>query len=101
MRWVFENSFVRGGRLLGAMFDLILARALRSAYGMTFGVGIELLKRHFLVCLSLPVSRRRPLQIMWSGQMVLYNGISSFLGWSVIGRWRLWPRLIGACILVS
>jgi hypothetical protein len=101
MWWVFGNSFVRGDRLLESIFNLILMRALRSAFGMTFGVGIELLKRHFLVCLSLPAWRRRPLRIMWSGQMVLYYGISSFLGWSMIGRWKLWPRFIGACILVS
>jgi hypothetical protein len=30
---------------------LILLRAQRSAFGMTFGVGIELLKRLFLACL--------------------------------------------------
>ena len=86
MGWVFGNSFVKGDRLLGAICVLILARALRSVFGMMFDVGIELLKRHFLVCLSLLGSRRHPLRIMRNGQMVLYNGISSFLGWSMIGR---------------
>ena len=85
MGWVFGNSFVRGGRFLGAISNLILARALRSTFGMMFGVGIELFKRLFLVCLSLPASRRRPLRIMWSYQMEISNGISNFLGWSMIG----------------
>ena len=80
MAWVFRNSFVRGGRHLGTISVLILARAPRFAFRMMLGVGIEPLKRLFLVCLSLPVPRRRPLRIMWSGQMVFYNGISSFLG---------------------
>jgi hypothetical protein len=64
MGWAFENSFVMGGRLLGAISVLILVRAPRFAFGMMFGVGIEPLKRHFLVCSSLLVPRRLPLRIM-------------------------------------
>ena len=70
----------KGGRFLGATLDLILARALRFAFGMMFGVGIELLKRLFRVCISLPGSRRHPLRIMWSAQMEPSNGTSSLLG---------------------
>ena len=78
--WVFGNTFVRDGRFLRAILDLILAIALRSTFGMMCGVGIELLQRLFLVCLSLPASRRRPLQTIWSAQMELSNGTSSLVG---------------------
>ena len=86
MGWAIGNSFVRGGRFLGAISVLILVRVPRFAFGMTFGVGIEPLKRPFLVCSSLLVTRRRPLRIMWSGQTVLYNGTSNFLGWFMIEK---------------
>ena len=80
MGWVYGNTFVRVDRFLGAFLDLILARALRFAFGMMFDVGIELLKRLFQVYLSLPGSRRRLLRIMWSAQMEPPNGTSSLLG---------------------
>ena len=60
MGWVFRNTFVRVGRFLGAILDLIMARALKFAFGRIFGVGIELLRKFFLVCLALPALRRRP-----------------------------------------
>jgi hypothetical protein len=47
MVWAFGNSFVRGGRFLGAISVLILVRAPRFAFGMMFGVGIEPLKEAF------------------------------------------------------
>jgi hypothetical protein len=80
MGWAFGNTLIRVGRFLRAISDLILVRALRFAFGMIFGVGIELLKRLFLVCLSLPASRRRPLQIIWCTQIESSNGTSSLLG---------------------
>jgi hypothetical protein len=86
MGWVFGNLFVWGDKFLGAISYLILARAQRSAFGLMFGVGIELLKRLFLACLTLQASRRRPLRIMWRDQMELSNGISSLLGCFMIGR---------------
>jgi hypothetical protein len=100
MGWVFGNTLVRVGRFLGAFSDLILARALGFAFGMIFGVGTELLKALFLVCLALPASRRRPLRTIWSAQMELSNGTSSLLGCFMTGRWRFWPRFTGAYMLV-
>jgi hypothetical protein len=69
----------RGSRILGGMSSLIQVRALRSAFGITSCVGIELLKRHFQACSSLPDLKRHPLRIMWSVLMAQFNGISSFL----------------------
>jgi hypothetical protein len=80
MGWVFGNTFVRVGRFLGALSGLILVKALRFTLGMTFGAGIELLKRLFLVCLALLATRRRLLRTIWSAQMESSNGTSSFLG---------------------
>jgi hypothetical protein len=71
---------------LGSMSSLIRVRALRFVSRMMSGVGIELLKRHFQVCLSLPTLRRHPLRIMRSILMAQFNGISNFLGFSMIGR---------------
>ena len=72
----------------------------RFAFGMIFGVGIELLKRFFRVCLFLLALRRHPLRTIWSAQMESSNGTSSLLGCFMTGRWRFWPRFIGACMLV-
>jgi hypothetical protein len=47
MGWVFRNTFVRVGRFLGAISNLILSRALRFAFGMIFGVGDSALKEVF------------------------------------------------------
>jgi hypothetical protein len=80
MGWVFGNLFVGDDRLLGIISGVIFLRAQRSAFGMIFGLGIELLKRLFLACLILPISRRHLLRIMWSDPMELSNGIYSFLG---------------------
>jgi hypothetical protein len=54
MGWVFGNLFVGDDRLLGIISGVIFLRAQRSAFGMIFGLGIELLKRLFLrACLIL------------------------------------------------
>ena len=80
MGWACGNLFAWDGRILGGMSSLIRVTTLRFAFGMTFGVGIELLKRLFQVCSSLLVVRRHPLQIMWSVLIAQFNRISSFLG---------------------
>jgi hypothetical protein len=78
-----------------------LFRAQRSAFGMMFGVGIGLSRRCFQACSALLDSRRLPLRILWSGLMVSSSGISSSLSCFIIGRWRSWPRFIGAYMLIS
>jgi hypothetical protein len=57
MGWASGNTFVWVSRFLGAISDLILARVLRFAFGRTFGVGIELSRMLFLICLPLPAVR--------------------------------------------
>jgi hypothetical protein len=59
MRWASRNTFIRVGRFLGAISDLILARALGFAFGRIFGVGIEPSRRLSLICIPLPALRRR------------------------------------------
>jgi hypothetical protein len=55
--WVSGNTFVWVGRFLGVISDLILARVLRFVFGRTFGVGIELSRMIFLICLPLPATK--------------------------------------------
>jgi uncharacterized membrane protein required for colicin V production len=52
MGWVSGNTFVKVSKFLGAISNLILARALGFVFGRIFGVGIELSKRPFLTCLA-------------------------------------------------
>jgi predicted membrane protein len=80
MGWAYGNLFAWGGRILGIMSSLIRVWALGSAFGMMFGVGIELLKRLFQVCSPLPGLRRHLLRIMQSILMAQFNRIYNFLG---------------------
>jgi hypothetical protein len=65
-----------GGVISSDTLDLTQGLALRSAFGRMFGVGRVLSKIRFLVCLVLPDSGRRPLQIMWSAPTVPFSGTS-------------------------
>jgi hypothetical protein len=57
--WASGNISVRGGRILGAIAVLSLARAPGFSSGRTFGVGIEPSKRPFPCCIPLLPIRER------------------------------------------
>jgi hypothetical protein len=79
MGWGFGNLYVWDGLTLRGTLDLTQGLVLRSVFERMFGVGRALSKTYFLDCLALPVSGRRPLQIMWSVPTVLFNGTLCFL----------------------
>jgi hypothetical protein len=59
MGWVCRNSFVSVGRILGGFANLMLVRALRFAFGKTFGAVIGLLRRSTPAYSVLLGSRKR------------------------------------------
>jgi hypothetical protein len=61
MGWGFGSLYVWGGAILRDTLDLTHGLVLGLAFGRTFGVGRDLSKICFLVCLVLPDSGRRPL----------------------------------------
>jgi hypothetical protein len=100
MGWVYGNTFAWVGRSLATISGLFLARVLGFAFGRTFGVGIEPSRMSSLICFPLPAIRERLLRIIWSVQMVSFNGTSNSLGCSMTGRWRWWLRFISAYTIV-
>jgi hypothetical protein len=94
MGWVYGNIFAWVGRSLAAISGLFLVRGRGFVFGRTFGVGIEPSRRFSLICLTLPAIKGRLLQIIWSAQMVAFNGTSNSLGCSMTGRRRWWLRFI-------
>ena len=75
----FGSIFVWGGTILRGILDLTLGLALRLGFKRMFGVGRALSKTLFRVCLTLPVSRRRLLRIMWNVPMAPSSGTLSSL----------------------